>query len=139
MFVHDDWRVGEKLTLNLGVRYDLEMGMTEAENRNMRGFDFTHRIRFRRRPRRSCAAPAGVPLTPRSSRSSAEYQLWTNRIDASGMRTATISSRDSVHLRCHADHDRPRRRGLFISPFQINSCPGLGNPVDQQVRPSDTD
>ena len=30
VFVHDDWRVGEKLTLNLGVRYDLEMGMTEA-------------------------------------------------------------------------------------------------------------
>lgn len=30
VFVHDDWRVGEKLTLNLGIRYDFEMGMTEA-------------------------------------------------------------------------------------------------------------
>ena len=40
-FVHDDWRVSEQLTLNLGVRYDLELGMTEAENRNVRGFDFT--------------------------------------------------------------------------------------------------
>ena len=30
VFVHDDWRVSDRLTLNLGVRYDLEMGMTEA-------------------------------------------------------------------------------------------------------------
>ena len=41
VFVHDDWRVSERLTLNLGVRYDLELGMTEAENRNVRGFDLT--------------------------------------------------------------------------------------------------
>ena len=35
VFVHDDWRVTDRLTLNLGVRYDLELGMTEAENRNI--------------------------------------------------------------------------------------------------------
>jgi hypothetical protein len=40
-FVQDDWRVTPKLTLNLGFRYDLELGVTERFNRLARGFDFT--------------------------------------------------------------------------------------------------
>ena len=39
-FVQDDWRVSSKLTLNLGVRWEMEGGMTERENRNTRSFDF---------------------------------------------------------------------------------------------------
>jgi len=41
MFFHDDWRVTPKLTLNLGVRYELEGGLTERYNRIQRGFDLT--------------------------------------------------------------------------------------------------
>ena len=38
-FFHDDWRVSPKLTLNLGLRYELELGLTERYNRFIRGFD----------------------------------------------------------------------------------------------------
>ncbi len=38
-FIQDDWRVNRKLTLNLGLRYDLEQGLTERYNRILRGFD----------------------------------------------------------------------------------------------------
>ncbi|HKX27249.1 MAG TPA: carboxypeptidase regulatory-like domain-containing protein [Blastocatellia bacterium] len=41
LFVHDDWRVTPKLTLNLGLRYDMEQGTTERYNRLIRGFDLT--------------------------------------------------------------------------------------------------
>lgn len=41
MFVHDDWRVNSRLTLNLGLRYEFEAGTTERYNRNTRGFDRT--------------------------------------------------------------------------------------------------
>ena len=40
-FVQDDWRVTPKLTLNLGLRYELETGLTERYNRILRGFDFS--------------------------------------------------------------------------------------------------
>jgi carboxypeptidase family protein len=39
MYVQDDWRVTDKLTINLGVRYEYEGSTYEAENRNVRGFD----------------------------------------------------------------------------------------------------
>jgi hypothetical protein len=39
MFVQDDWRATGRLTLNLGLRYELEGATTDSLNRNIRGFD----------------------------------------------------------------------------------------------------
>ncbi len=38
-FVHDDWRVNNRLTLNLGVRYEVEGALRERYDRSLRGFD----------------------------------------------------------------------------------------------------
>lgn len=40
-FVQDDWRVGRKLTVNFGLRYELDNPLTEREDRTINGFDFT--------------------------------------------------------------------------------------------------
>ena len=41
LFVQDDWKLSNRLTLNLGVRYEYEGATTDADNRNVRGFDPT--------------------------------------------------------------------------------------------------
>ncbi|MBI3681521.1 MAG: TonB-dependent receptor [Acidobacteria bacterium] len=40
LFVHDDWKVTRKLTVNWGVRYEYELPTNERFNRTNRGFDF---------------------------------------------------------------------------------------------------
>jgi Carboxypeptidase regulatory-like domain len=135
LFVHDDWRVGEKLTLNLGVRYDLERGMTEAENRNVRGFDFTtpNPIQAQAQAQFAANPPAGVPLTAAQFAVLGGYQyvddanrrIWD--ADTNNLQPRfgfTYAATPTMVIRGGA--------GLFISPFQINSVPGLGNPVNQQ-------
>ena len=40
LFVHDDWKITPKLTLNIGLRYELETPITERYNRSVKGFAF---------------------------------------------------------------------------------------------------
>ena len=40
LYVHDDWKVNQRLTLNLGLRYEIEGALTERYDRSVTGFDF---------------------------------------------------------------------------------------------------
>jgi hypothetical protein len=39
LFIHDDWKFNQKLTFNIGLRYEVEGALTERHNRSVRGFD----------------------------------------------------------------------------------------------------
>lgn len=41
VYWQDDWRISARLTLNLGLRYELEWPLTERFNRSVTQFDFT--------------------------------------------------------------------------------------------------
>lgn len=39
-FVQDDWKFNQKLTFNLGLRYELETALVERQDKSVSGFDF---------------------------------------------------------------------------------------------------
>ena len=60
----DDWRIGSRLTLNLGVRYEFETPLVEAENRTARGFDASASQAFEAAARAAYAASQATNPTP---------------------------------------------------------------------------
>ena len=81
-FVHDDFRVTPKLTLNIGLRYELEMGTTERFNRFVNGFDI-----FTPSPIEAARSfgPMNTPSTPSTAAIASRFAIaarvstWTSR------------------------------------------------------------
>jgi hypothetical protein len=133
-FAHDDWRVSDRLTLNLGLRYDLEMGMAEAENRNVGPFDLTtpNPIEAAAQARYAANPPPGVPLTASQFRVLGGYtylsgdqpRAWNADLNNFQPRFgATYRLNDATVLRAGG--------GLFVAPFQLQGVPGLLSAINQ--------
>ncbi len=124
-FFQDDWRVTSKLTLNLGLRYELETGLTERYNRVVRGIDLTTPSPIEAAAKAAYttaynAAPANFPLSPDQFRVlggltfagdnnrgvwDADKSNWQPRVGAAYKLTEKTVLRGGF--------------GIFMSPFQV--------------------
>jgi hypothetical protein len=66
LFVQDDWRATQRLTLNLGLRYEYEGPVSERFNRSLRGFDCTTPSPIEQQARANYAL-APIPEVPVSA------------------------------------------------------------------------
>ncbi len=136
LFVHDDWRVNAKLTVNLGVRYDYESGLRESQNRNIRGFDLTSPSPIQAQAGAQFAAnvPPGVPFSASefASRVIGGYQYLSDE-NPEAWKPDTNNVQPRLGF-TYAINPRTVLRGgvgLYVAPFQISGVPGLGNPINQ--------
>lgn len=126
-FIQDDWRVTPKLTLNLGLRYELESGLREAEGRFVTGFDRTTPNPLRDRVLANYRAniPAGVPITPFENLAGG----ITFAADSNSVNQATDKNnfQPRIGISYSIDNKTVLRGGfgIFTAPFQIQS---IGQP-----------
>lgn len=120
-FIQDDWRVTSNLTLNLGLRYELESGLTEANNQITAGFDTTspNPLRAAVLANYNAGVPPGVPIdafqnlaggllfSTGGPNQSTDKNNWQPRIGVAYALNDKTVIRGGV--------------GIFTSPFQIQA------------------
>ncbi len=65
-FAHDDLRVSNKLTLNIGLRYEIETPLVERNNKSISGFDLDYVQPFQAQVRAAIAATPNIGVDPNS-------------------------------------------------------------------------
>lgn len=131
LFVHDDWRVSDRLTLNLGVRYDLELGMSEANNANVGPFDFATpnpiqaaaQAAFAARPAPGVPGPLNV-VGGYTYLSDDRRRVWDADRNNFQPRVGVTYRLDEVSVLRGGV-------GLFIAPFQLQGVPGIATAINQ--------
>lgn len=133
LFVHDDFRVTQKLTLNLGLRYELETGVREKDGRIVIDFDraIASPIRDAAVANYNASVPAGVPITPFQNLSGG--LIFASGGDQANQQTDKNNFQPRIGF-SYAINDKTVVRGgfgIFTAPFQIQAIfqPGFSTPT----------
>lgn len=136
LFFQDDWRVNSKLTLNLGLRYELETGFKEKNGQMIVDFDRTAAspIRDQVLANYNSSVPAGVPISTFQNLSGGF--IFANDASQPNQKMDTNNWQPRVGF-SYSLNDKTVIRGgfgIFTSPFQIISQnvlfqPGFSTPT----------
>ena len=141
-FIQDDWRITKKLTLNLGLRYDIEQGLTERYNRILRGFDLGTPSPIEAQVRAAYttafnANPANFVVPP-----SQFHVLGGYTFADENNRNVWEADRSNIQPRAGASYQLNEKTvlragfGVFMAPFQIETPQQIGFAGNTPVVPS---
>ncbi|MDQ6788615.1 MAG: TonB-dependent receptor [Acidobacteriota bacterium] len=137
-FVQDDWRLTQKLTLNLGLRYELESGLRESNGQFVTGFDTTTAspLQAAALANFNASVPASVPA--------ATFQNLTGGLKFATSPNDVNQATDKNNFQprigvSYALNDKTVLRGgfgIFTSPFQIQAINQNGFTASTTFTPS---
>lgn len=141
-FFQDDWRLSRKLTLNLGLRYDLEQGLTERFNRILRGFALGTPSPIEAQVRAAYttafnANPSNFPVPPSEFRVLGGYSFAND-----DNRNVWEADRSNFQPRFGLSYQLTEKTvvragfGMFMAPYQIESPQQIGFSGTTPVVPS---
>ena len=124
-FFQDDWRVTRKLTVNLGLRYEIELGLTERFDRVIVGFDRASPSPIQAQAQTAYTAaynanPSNFPLPPSQFQVLGGY-LFANSDD----RPVWDADKSNWQPRIGASYQLNEKTvlrggfGIFMAPFRI--------------------
>lgn len=120
-FVQDDFRVTPKLTLNLGLRYDLETGFTEKQGRMVIDFDrtATSPIRAQVLANYNANVPSGAPIG--TFQNLAGGFIFADDASSRNQRTDKSNWQPRIGVSYALDSKTVIRSGfgIFTAPFQL--------------------
>lgn len=122
LFVQDDWRLTSKLTLNLGVRYELEPAVRERNGNIVVGYNPTvaNPLQVAALANYNANVPTGIPINAFQSLSGGLVFADSSRTPQQKMDTNNIQPRVGVSYALNNKTVIRGGFGIFTAPFQLS-------------------
>jgi hypothetical protein len=137
VFVQDDWRITDKLTVNLGLRYEYEGATTDSQNRGSRGFDPNAAVSIEAAAKAQYAASpiAEVPVSAFNVRGGLQFPDDSNRgfWNADGN---NVQPRVGFAYSVNSKTAIRGGIGLYMVPFIISSTAQPGFARNTSIQPT---
>ncbi len=121
VYLHDDVKVSRRLTLNLGLRYEVESPTTDRYNRNVRGFDTTSASPI------EAAARAAYAVKPDAALGSSDFHVRGGLLFADSShrgfwdtRAAVLQPRAGFAFQIDSKTVLRGGFGLYMIPFGVD-------------------
>ncbi len=137
-FIQDDWRVNPKLSINWGLRYEFETGVTEAQGRIVTGFDTlsANPLRAAAVANYNASVPASVPID--AFQNLAGGLLFASGSSDANQRPDKNNWQPRFGISYALDDKTVVRAGfgIFAAPFQITAVNQAGFSTPTLFTPS---
>jgi hypothetical protein len=129
-FIQDDWRISPKLTLNLGLRYELEPGVREKHGHFVTGYNTTvaSPLRAGALANYNANVPAGIPVTAFQNLSGGLTFADSRRDPQQKSDVNNIQPRIGASYALNSKTVLRGGFGIFTAPFQLS---GITAPLVQ--------